>query len=369
MAYPGNTVSKIKTLNASFLVVGTSIGAAILGLPVETGRGGFLPSLLLLFLNWCIMTGTALLLVEVLAKNKINANFISLSDKILGKSFKLITFFVYIALFLSLIFAYVKGGGVYIADIANSIPITLGCLIFLIFFVPLIVFGAKVLSIGNTFLTIVLMGSFALLIFLGISKISPSLLEHMDWKLGWLSFPMYITSFGFHSVLPSLNTYLDNKKSLRLAVIIGTSITFLIYVIWQLVVMGIVPLHGTPSLSEALSADQTAITPLKFYLKSSLLSFCAQAFYFTAITTSFLGVALGLIDFLLDSFGIKPKLINRLFLCLVIFLPALWLAQTSLRVFYLSLKYGGGFACLYLLVFLPIALFLKNRRFKFRLFN
>lgn len=125
--------------------------------------------------------------------------------------------------------------------------------------------------------------------------------------------------------------------------------------------MGIVPVEGSPSLLEALAADQTAITPLKYYLKSSILSLLAQIFYFSAITTSFLGVCLGLIDFLLDSFKIKPKLINRLFLCLTIFLPALWLAQTSLRVFYLSLKYGGGFACLYLLVFLPITLYIKGR--------
>ncbi len=311
------------------------------------------------------MTGTALLLVEVLAKYKLNANFITLSDKILGASFKIITFIVYIALFLSLTFAYVKGGGVFISDLVDTIPVSLGSLIFLIIFVPLIVLGSKVLSAGNSFLTIILMGSFVFLIYLGISKISPLLLKHVDWKMGWFSYPMFITSFGFHSILPSLNTYLDDKKSLRSAVLLGTSITFIIYIAWQLLVMGIVPVEGSHSLTEALAADQTAITPLKYYLKSSLLILCAQIFYFTAITTSFLGVCLGLIDFLLDSFKIKPKLINRLFLCLIIFLPALWLAQTSLRVFYLSLKYGGGFACLYLLVFLPIALYIKGRKRSF----
>ena len=81
-------MSKIRTLNASFLIVGTSIGAGMLGLPVETGRGGFLPSILFLLINWIIMTGTALLLIEILAKHKGKANFITLSEKILGRPFK-----------------------------------------------------------------------------------------------------------------------------------------------------------------------------------------------------------------------------------------------------------------------------------------
>lgn len=363
MAHSWNAVSKLKTINATFLIVGTSIGAGMLGLPVETGRGGFFPSLLFLVVNWLIMTGTALLLVELLAKYKGNVNFITLSEKILGASFKMITFVIYIALFVSLTLAYAKGGGIFISDLLQSIPISLSCLIFLALFVPLIILGSRVLSIGNTFLTVALIGSFCLLIFLGLNKIHFPFLTHIDWKLGWLSYPMFITSFGFHSVLPSLNSYVGNKKRLRWAVISGTSITFLIYLIWQLIVMGIIPLDGEHSLMAALTADQTAITPLKFYLKSPILSTAAQVFYFTAMTTSFLGVGLGLIDFLLDSFKIKPKLINRFLLAILIYLPALWVAQTNLRVFYISLKYGGGIACFYLLILLPILLFMRSKKY------
>lgn len=355
-------MSKIKTINASLLIVGTSIGAAILGLPVETGKGGFYPSVLLLVLNWVIMTTTALLLVELLDKNKSHTNFISLSEKMLGKSFKVLTFIVYIGLFLSLTLAYVKGGGVFLADLVGWIPVPIGCLVFLIILVPLIILGSRILSMGNSALTFVLMCSFIVLIGLGFSKVNYSFLNHYDWKMGWLSYPMFITSFGFHSVLPSLSSYVASKKSLKRAVICGTSITFLIYFVWQLIVIGIVPLTGENSLTEALLLDQTAITPLKVYLRSSVLGIAAQIFYFTAITTSFLGVGLGLIDFLLDSFKIKQKLMNRFLLAMLIYIPAVWIAQTNLRIFYLSLKYGGGIACFYLLVLLPILLFIRHKK-------
>ncbi len=338
----------------------------MLGLPVETGRGGFFPSLIFLLVNWVIMTGTALLLVELLVKYKHNANFITLSEKILGNKYKIITFIVYIFLFLSLTMAYVKGGGVFLSDLIDNISIPLGCLLFLACFVPLIILGSKVLSMGNTILVFALFASFLLLVILGLSNVKFSLLNHFNWKLSFLSFPMFITSFGFHSVLPSISSYLNNKKSLRFAVVIGTTITFVIYLAWQCIVMGIVPSEGENSLKEALLADHTAITPLKYYLKSPLLTLCAQIFYFTALTTSFLGVGLGLIDFLLDSFKIKRKLVNRFFLAMLIYAPALWIAQTNLRIFYLSLKYGGGFACLYLLIILPILLFIRSKKVSLR---
>ena len=123
------------------------------------------------------------------------------------------------------------------------------------FFVPLIILGSRVLSFGNTLLTFGVIFSFVILVSLGVSKIEPGLLTHINWKFATLSYPMFITSFGFHSVLPSLHSYVARKKDLRVAVVIGTSITFLIYKSWQLVVMGIVPLNGENSLTQALLAD------------------------------------------------------------------------------------------------------------------
>lgn len=356
---------KLRTLNASLLVIGTSIGAAILGLPVESSRGGFFPSFLSLFIVWLAMTLSALLLIEVLSGFKPNTNYITITEKLLGKSFKIITFIIYLILFLSLTVAYTKGGGVFLSDTINHLDIAISCFIFLLIFTSLILLGPKVLSFGNTPLSITLFCSFFTIIILGLAKIKPSLLSYVNWKEGCFSFPLFITSFGFHSVLPSLSSYVDNKKALRKAVITGTSITFFIYLLWQLFVLGIVPYQGEISLEAAFANDQTAITPLKLFISNSIFQVAASTFYFTAIATSFLGVGLGLIDFLLDAFKIKQNFLNRLFMCLLVYLPALWISQSSLNIFYISLKYGGGFACLYLFIALPILFMIRNKGLKF----
>ena len=348
-------------IHATLLIAGTSIGAGMLGLPVETGGGGFFPSLILLAINWIIMMGTAFLLVEVLSKHP-ETNFITLSQRLFGRFFKVCTFTIYIFFFLSLTLSYVKGGGVFLSQLLPSLSGPFGYLLFLLIFVPLIIFGSRILGVANTFLTVGMLLSFMGLVSLGIKRLSSSFLTHVDWKLAALSYPMFITSFGFHGCLPSLYSYLGNKRDLKIAILTATSLTALVYACWQLVVMGVVPLSGENSLTEALLSDQTAVSPLKIYLKSSSLHFFAQMFYFLALTTSFLGVGLGLIDFLLDTFKQKGTSLNRMVFACLIYIPAFCVAQTPMRVFYLSLKFGGGSASFYLLILLPILLFLRNRK-------
>lgn len=357
-----STMSAARVTNASLMIVGTSVGAGMLGLPVETARGGFAYSAIFLVLNWAIMTLTAFLLIELLSHYKEKSNFVSLSERIVGSPLKTLTFIVYLCLFLSLTFAYLKGGGIFLSEVLGNVTPTQGCMLFLCLFVPLILLGSRYLGIANSLLTIAAMGSFLLLVFLGINQVDFGNLQARNLRFAALSFPIFITSFGFHNILPTLDRYVQNKRELQTSVLIGTTITLGIYLIWQLFIMSIVPLDGPNSLSSALQADQTAISPLKHYLSSPLVQLCAQTFYFTAMTTSFLGVGLGLIDFVLDSFKLNPKILNRSIVVFLIYFPALFVAMTNLRIFYLSLKYGSGLACCFLLVLLPIFLYAKLKK-------
>lgn len=352
----------IKLLNACLLIIGTSIGAGMLGLPVETSLGGFIPSAFFLLFTWIVTLITGLLFIEVLLYLKKDVNFVSLSSLIIGNVAKYLIFGIYILLFMSLIFAYVKSGGIFFSDIFKTVLPWQGSLIFLLIFVPFIFFGTKAVGGINTFMTIGLVISFFSLISLGINKIDYSFLKYQNWGKGFLTLPFLVTSFGFHSIMPTLVNYLErDAKNLRKAVIIGTSVTFGIYFIWQLIVTGIIPLNGEHGLITALMKDETAITPMKYYLNNDFLSKIAQVFYFTALATSFLGVSLGLIDFLADAFSWKKNYLHKWLLLIFVYLPALILSSTSLRIFYFSLKFGAGIACTILLILLPAILTFKIR--------
>ena len=354
-----------KLLHSSLLIAGTAIGAGMLGMPVETGQAGFFPSLLFLLLTWGVTLITGLIFTKIILYYKDEVNFFSLSGRVLGKIAKVFTFIVYVSLFLSLIFAYVKCGGVLISENLKLSSVFGGSFCFLLVFCPIVFLGTKILGKMNTFLTFALAASFFVIFFLGIQNIQFSYLTKGSWGKSPFILPMLLTSFGFHSVLPSVATYLDkDPKKLKLSVLIGSSITAFVYLVWQLLVLGIVPSSGEISLSAARLADQTAISPMIHYLKSSILVYCAQIFYFSALTTSFLGVSLGFIDFLRDVFSWGNDKTHKLLLFLCVYIPALLLTKTKLSVFYLFLKYGAGISCALLLVFLPALLLHRMKRKK-----
>ncbi|MGT0149030.1 aromatic amino acid transport family protein [Vibrio metschnikovii] len=55
------------------------------------------------------------------------------------------------------------------------------------------------------------------------------------------SIPVIFTSFGFHGSIPAIVNYLDgHTPSLRKAIVFGSAIPLIIYILWQLATLGVV---------------------------------------------------------------------------------------------------------------------------------
>src|SRR5581483_3580335 len=108
---------KLRTLGATLLVAGTSIGAGMLGLPVVSGPSGFVPSLLTLVLSWASMCATGLLYAKLSLWLKRDANILTMAEKTLGHGGKAFTWAIYLFLFYSLLVAYMAGGANILSDL------------------------------------------------------------------------------------------------------------------------------------------------------------------------------------------------------------------------------------------------------------
>ncbi|MDE4957561.1 amino acid transporter, partial [Francisella tularensis subsp. holarctica] len=63
----------------------------------------------------------------------------------------------------------------------------------------------------------------------------------------WAAFPILLTSFGVHHIIPTLITYVgSNKRSLRQAIIIGSSIPLIVDLLWIFATLGSLP-GATPT--------------------------------------------------------------------------------------------------------------------------
>lgn len=342
-------VRKGSILSAMFLVAGTCVGGGMLALPVATGVSGFIPSIAIMLICWAAMTITALLLVEVSLWMPEGAHLITMTSNILKTPGKLVSWCLYLFICYASLVAYTAGGGVQIATAFNdyfnlSITKDIGAVIFIFTFGGVIYFGSRIVGRVNAVLFTAMVAAYFALVAFGASEVNTGLLRHREWSGSLLAVPLLLTSFSFQTMVPSLTPYLKrNPNALRIAIIGGTTIALVIYAVWQCLILGIVPVEGKNGLAEALARGEPATQFLREHVEGKWISNIAEYFAFFAIITSFLGMALGLFDFLADGLNVKKDGKGKLLLGLLIVIPTVIFATQYERVFLVAIETSGGF--------------------------
>lgn len=342
-------VGKGSVISAMFLVAGTCIGGGMLALPVATGISGFLPSIAIMLVCWAAMTITALLLVEVSLWIKEDAHLITMTSKILKTPGKIVSWCLYLFICYASLVAYTAGGGIQVAtafsDYFNiGIHKDVGAIIFILVFGGVIYLGSRIVGRVNAVLFVAMVAAYFALVVMGTSEVKGSLLAQRQWAGSLLAVPLLLTSFSFQTMVPSLTPYLKrNIKALRIAIVGGTTIALIIYAVWQCLILGIVPVEGKNGLAEALARGEPATQFLREHVEGKWIANIAEYFAFFAIVTSFLGIALGLFDFLADGLKIKKKGGGKLLLGLLIVVPTVIFATQFERIFLVAIETSGGF--------------------------
>jgi len=354
-------------VGAILLIAGTTIGAGMLALPVITASAGFFPSLGLLVVTWLVMLCSAFFFLDVNLAVRGEPNLISMAGRTLGKFGKVVTWVLYLLLLYSLTAAYIAASAMLFKQAiffvtGCEIPNVLAQFILPVVFAGVIYLGIVGIDWINRVLMLGLVVAYALLVIFAPPYVQPHFFSHVDFSALKIAVTVVFTSFGFHIVIPSLTTYLEHdKKYLRKAIWIGASIPLGVYVLWQVIVLGSVPLE---SLELAWSRGEAATVPLAAILQNHVIAIAAQLFSFFAIVTSFMGVSLSLSDFLTDGLKLKKSWEGRLIAIACTFAPPLFFLFTYEKGFYLALNHAGALVAL-LLGVLPasMAWTLKEHRF------
>lgn len=340
---------KRSLISAMFLVGGTAIGGGMLALPVATGPSGFFPSLVMMLACWAAMTLSALLLLEVSLWMEEGAHVITMSSRILGRPGKAAAWLLYLFISYASIIAYTAGAGsqlVSAVEAINGVVIAkpIACTLFVLVFGAFLYLGTTILGRINAVLFVAMIVAYLGLIGLGAGHVKTDLLLHRNWSPVWLSVPFLLTSFSFQTMVPSLTPYLNRHANhLRWAIIGGTTISLVVYILWQWLVLGVMPLEGPHGLLAAYQKGDPATQYLKHQVGHPILSLIAEYFAFFAIVTSFLGMALGLFDFLADGLKVSRVGMGRVFLLLLIGIPTLFFASYYERAFIVALDSSGGY--------------------------
>lgn len=356
----GDFVLKRGSLSGAILLIaGCCIGAGMLGLPVMSALAGFQPSLWMFLLGWLFMTTTALLLLEVNLWFTDEVSIISMADRTLGLAGKIVAWSCFIFLFYALGIAYIAASGELIAAFVQEafgffIPHSIGGIAVSLLFGIFVYLGTRSVDLFNRLLMIGLIASYILLVIFGAPHVNLSYLSYQDWSMAPLMLPIMIISFGYHNLIPSLKNYLHGDvKRLRIAIICGSAIPLFVYLVWEFLILGLVPVHGTGGFLEVIEQGSMATDILKAAAGALWVADVAQYFAFFAILTSFLGNSLSFVDFLADGFNIKKTQRGKVILCLLVIAPSLLLSLIYPHIFLMALNYAGAFGAVTLFGILP----------------
>ncbi len=362
---------KGSVLGGILLITGSCVGAGMLALPILTGLAGFFPSLAMFLLAWLFMTCTGLLLVEVNGWFSSRVNLISMAGHSLGKIGRWLSWTLYLFLFYALLVAYISGSGNLFSTTLTtffSFPLAdwIGSIFFVVLFGVVVYLGTASVDLWNRALMVGKIICYFGLIILGVQYLMPSLLVRTEASLAVFSLPLLVTSFGFHNMIPSITSYLHGDiKKVKMTIWGGSTLALVIYLFWEIIVLGIVPMEGEYGILNSLKLDREASQALSGVLGISWLSSFAQGLAFFAILTSFLAQSLALVHFLSDGLKMKNRKHEHrenIWLCTLALLPPLVLSVIYPQLFFRALSFAGGFCAVILFGILPVFMVWKGRK-------
>lgn len=352
-------VRRGNTLGGVLLVSGCCIGAGMLGMPIVAATAGFIPSSIAMILCCAFMICTGLLILEANLWFKGEANLGSMLESTLGKTGKRIYGCVFICLLYCLLVAYISGAGELFGSFLSSIfqvevPMWMGSVTCVALTGYLIYLGTGVVDSINRLLMIGLALAYLCIVVFGAAYTDPRALMYQEWSAALMTMPLMLVSFGFHNLIPSLSTYLQgDKRNLCYTIIVGSLIPLAVYLVWQSVILAMLPYANSQVLQEALSHSEMVTNLLQSVLGSSIVFLLISYFAFFAIVTSYLGNALSCVDFLIDSLHLKQTSAARAMMCFVVLVPPLVISIFNPHLFLKALGYAGGFATVILFGILP----------------
>lgn len=354
------------SLGAMLLVTGCCIGAGMIGLPVLSAQAGLWPTTAAMALVYLFTTLTGLIIMEATLWFDKPVNLMTIVESAFGKAGKITTMLLFLFLFYCLFVAYFDGGGALLSEALSAVTQTVvsktvGIFVFLGFIASLTYGGAAIIDKVNRGLLVLLVSSYVMLVLAAMPHVQMANLTHQNLKASLFTIPILLICFGYQNLVPSLVTYLKRDVSqCRFAIIAGNFLPFIIYFIWNVVILGMIPLADVNAASGADLVTQMLVTGHHAYS----VTFFVKLFSLVAILTPILPITLSFVDFLKDGFvvGRSSSRESRLPYYAMVFVPPLFFTLLYPNLFLEALGFAGGFIDVLLFGLIPACVILKVRK-------
>jgi amino acid permease len=278
---------------AIFTLVGTIVGAGILGIPYVVAKSGVFYGLVLILLIGIAFLFLNLFAGEIILRTKKQHQLTGYAEKYLGKHGKrIMAFSMFVNIYGALI-AYLIGEGTTLKTIFGFGEPLSWTLIFFAVSVFIIYRGIKTTGkmefylISLLLLVVVLIGIFS------FKNINGDYFSFLNWGHLFLPYGVILFAFIGSPGIPEMHQELGKeKKKMKKAIIIGSVIPIVLYAVFALIIVGVV---GLDNFSLLEPNERIATVALSLY-SNRILGIFANILAVLSMFTSFLTLGLALVQ-------------------------------------------------------------------------
>ncbi len=350
------------------IIAGTAIGAGMLALPIVTSGMWFGWALATIIIVWFAMLTSGLFILEANLHYPKGYHLGAIAKDILPPWIRWINDLSLLFVLYILTYAYITVGSPFLQDIISTIGINLSLpntaekITYIIIFGGLVMISTFMVDRITSIIMIAMVVTFILAIPSLLGHVKLDILLNVSQKnatyypyiLGGVA--ALVASFGYHGNVSSLVKYYDKDyKKVRISLIGGTLITAITYLVWIISTHGSIPRE---IFATEINIAQDPVSILISYAKNINLLTWFKNF---AILSSFLGVTLGLFDYIADQLKLKDNFKGRFITALITYLPPLIAAILFPYGFVHAIGYAGLFATSWALI-VPALMAYKTRK-------
>lgn len=366
-------LSRPSVLGGAMIVAGTAVGAGMFSIPIVTAGVWFSGSVMLLIYTWACMLISGLMILEANLNYPSGASFHTMVQDLLGKVWSSInglsiTFVLYI-----LTYAYISAGGSIISHTLQNVA-GIGQTGAGFIFALLVAFIVWLSTRAVDRLSTILIGGMVITFIMSVGDMfshvqSAVLFNQTDSSAHYLPYalaalPYLLTSFGYHGNVPGLVKYYhkDSKAVVR-SLLYGTLIALIIYVLWQYAIQGNISRDAFKLVIADGGNIGSLLKQMDTISASQATSQLLNAFSYMALASSFLGVSLGLFDYLADFFKFSDDTAGRTKTALVTFAPPTIAALLFPNGFLYAIGFAGLAATVWAVIVPAMMARASRRRF------
>ncbi|MGY3928533.1 aromatic amino acid transporter [Aeromonas simiae] len=350
---------KPSLVGGACIIAGVCVGAGMLGLPSAGAGAWTLWSMFAVTLTMVVMTVSGWMLLESYKGYPLRVSFDTVTRDLLGKRVNALNNLSVYFVGGILLYAYITSSGLIIQEMLG-LESHWGSVLFTLFFSVVVWHSTRAVDRISVLLVILMGLSFAF----GISGMSMNVrldllldrigseTHYVPYALGML--PVALTSFGYHHSVSSMRAYYGEERRASRAILGGTAIALTFYLIWLASVFGNLPRSEFGPVIEQGGNVDALLKALGSVIESKAVASALNAFSMAAILSSFIGVGLGVFDYLADLFQFDNSRGGRAKSWAVTFLPPLLLSLLFPFGFLVAIGYAGAVATLWTCIIPPL---------------